>query len=53
MPKWMSAEVHDLAYAEVTKFNKTNEENERANYCSAVERQLKREQTRKHSYLDR
>ena len=49
----MSAEVHDLAYAEVMKFNKTNEEREQANDRNALERQLKRQQTRKHSYLDR
>ena len=49
----MSAEVHDLAYAEVMKFNKTNEEREQANDQSAFERQLKRQQTRKHSYFDR
>ena len=49
----MSAEVHDLAYAEVMKFNKTNEEREQANDRSALERQLKRQQTRKHSYLER
>ncbi|MBP3818774.1 MAG: MobA/MobL family protein [Butyrivibrio sp.] len=49
----MSVEVHDLAYAEVMKFNKTNEEREQANDRSALERQLKRQQTRKHSYLER
>ena len=49
----MSAEVHDLPYAEVMKFNKTNEEREQANDRSALERQLKRQQTRKHSYLER
>ena len=49
----MCAEVHDLAYAEVMKFNKTNEEREQANDRSALERQLKRQQTRKQSYLDR
>ena len=27
----MSAEVHDLAYAEVMKFNKTNEKREQTN----------------------
>lgn len=49
----MSAEVHDLAYAEVMKFNKSNEEREQANDRSALERQVKRQQIRKHSYLDR
>ena len=48
----ISSEVHDLAYAEVMKFNKTNEERERANDRSALERQLKRQQNRKHSYLE-
>ena len=49
----MSAEVHDLAYAEVMKFNKTIEERERANDRSALERQLKIQQTRKRCYLER
>ena len=49
----MSAKSHDLAYVEVMKFDKTNEERERANEHSALERQLKIQQTRKHSYLDR
>lgn len=49
----MSAEVNDLAYAEVMKLNKTKEEREQANDRSTLERQFIRHQTRKHSYLDR
>ena len=47
----MSDEVHDLAYAEVLKYNKSNEERERANDRSAREHQISRQ--RKHSYLER
>ena len=47
----MSDEVHDLAYAEVLSYNKSNEERERANDRSAREHQINRQ--RKHSYLDR
>ena len=47
----ISAEVHDLAYAEVLKFNKTNEERERANDRNAREHQISRQ--RKHSYIER
>ena len=47
----ISAEVHDLAYAEVLSYNKTNEERERDNDLSAREHQINRQ--RKHSYLDR
>ncbi len=47
----ISEEVHDLAYAEVLKYNKSNEEREMANDRSAREHQLNRQ--RKHSYLDR
>ena len=47
----ISTEVHDLAYAEVLKFNKTNEERERANDRSAREHQISRQ--RKHSYIER
>lgn len=47
----MSDEVHDLAYAEVLSYNKSNEERERANDRSAMEHQINRQ--RKHSYLDR
>ena len=44
-------EVHDLAYAEVLKYNKGNEEREQANDRSAREHQISRQ--RKHSYLER
>ena len=47
----MSDEVHDLAYAEILNYNKSNEERERANDRSAREHQINRQ--RKHSYLDR
>lgn len=47
----MSAEAHDLAYAEVIKYNKSNEEREMANDRSAREHQLSRQG--KHSYLER
>ena len=44
-------EVHDLAYAEVLKYNKGNEEREQANDRSTREHQISRQ--RKHSYLER
>ena len=47
----ISDEVHDLAYAEVLKFNKSNEEREQSNDRSAKEHQISRQ--RKHSYLER
>lgn len=47
----LSVEVHDLAYAEVLKYNKGNEERERDNDRSAREHQISRQ--RKHSYLER
>ena len=47
----MSAEVHDLAYAEVMKFNKTNEEREQANDHSAKEHEYSR--SSKHNYYER
>ena len=47
----MSDEVHDLAYAEVLSYNKTNEERERANDRSAREHQISRH--RKYSSIDR
>ncbi|WP_022755969.1 hypothetical protein [Butyrivibrio fibrisolvens] len=47
----MSADVHDLAYAEVMKFNKTNEERERANDRSAKEHEHSR--SSKHNYYER
>lgn len=47
----MSAEVHDIAYAEVFKYNKGNEEREHANDRSAKEHE--RSRSRKHSYYER
>ena len=49
----IGAEVHDLAYAEVLRYNKSNEERELANDRSALERQLHRQQLKRHSYLER
>jgi len=47
----MSAEVHDLAYAEVLKYNKENEQRERDNDRSAKQHEHSR--GRKHSYYER
>ena len=47
----MSAEVHDLAYAEVMKFNKTNDEREQANDRSAKEHEHSR--SSKYNYYER
>ena len=47
----ISAEVHDLAYAEVLKYNKGNEQRERDNDRSAKQHEHSR--GRKHSYYER
>ena len=44
----MAEEVHDLAYAEVLKFNKSNEEREKDNDISAERKERQRAEHRSH-----